>query len=74
MSTFDLHLRLQPQPSCDRAVRLGMWLRCTLDRARMHRDHRRRSRELAGLCNHILRDIGITRADALKASTRPFER
>lgn len=31
-------------------------------------------RELAGLCDRALRDIGITRADALREADKPFWR
>ncbi|MEM7025545.1 MAG: DUF1127 domain-containing protein [Pseudomonadota bacterium] len=72
MSTFPLRLESH-RPPCDRAARLLMWLRCTLYRLHIRRDRRRRSRHLNDLDHRMLRDIGITRADALKASTRPFE-
>ena len=31
-------------------------------------------RELAGLCDHELRDIGVTRVDAIREAEKPFWR
>jgi uncharacterized protein YjiS (DUF1127 family) len=42
---------------------IGEWLRRSESR-----------RELAGLCDHALRDIGITRVDALREADKPFWR
>jgi uncharacterized protein YjiS (DUF1127 family) len=42
---------------------IGEWLRRIESR-----------RELAGLCDRALRDIGLTRVDAMREATKPFWR
>jgi uncharacterized protein YjiS (DUF1127 family) len=42
---------------------IGEWLRRVESR-----------RELAGLCDRALRDIGITRVDAMREAVKPFWR
>ena len=47
-------------------------LRVLLKRLKKYREASRQRRQLAQLPDYLLKDIGITRADALKEADKPF--
>jgi uncharacterized protein YjiS (DUF1127 family) len=57
-----------------RGAALGAVLRGLVDRNRTWRERARQRRHLAGLNDHILRDIGLTRGDVMAESSKPFWR
>ena len=49
-------------------------LRRIMSRIAVWRDRARQRRQLRSLNNHMLRDLGLTRADVLAESDKPFWR
>jgi len=72
MATFELHLcrvgRRRRSPA------RGVGLRAMVDRIRTWRERARQRRHLAGLNDHMLRDIGLTRGDVMAECSKPFWR
>jgi uncharacterized protein YjiS (DUF1127 family) len=68
--TFDLAFCLARRRVSDLALRL----RRTADLLRIWRERARQRRQLRTLNEHMLRDIGLTRADVLAESSKPFWR
>lgn len=64
------HAEEAPAARADRGSFIGRWL-ATL---RMWRDRARERRALATLDDHLLADIGVTRADADRECAQPFWR
>lgn len=52
----------------------GAALRAVVDRFRTWRERARQRRHLAGLTDHMLRDIGLVRGDVMAESSKPFWR
>lgn len=73
MSTFDLRwCRVRQR---DRVLEIAwMWLRRTVEHTRIRQDRARRRRHFSGLNDHMLRDIGLTRADMMAESSKPLRR
>ncbi|MGH8543773.1 MAG: DUF1127 domain-containing protein [Gammaproteobacteria bacterium] len=57
-------------PGLWRAIR--SWAARALDRLRRWREVTRERRTLLALSDHMLKDIGITRAEAEREASRPF--
>jgi uncharacterized protein YjiS (DUF1127 family) len=72
MTTFAL--RLSRIGRRRRSPALGAGLRSLLGRIRAWRERARQRRHLAGLNDHMLRDIGLTRGDVMAESSKPFWR
>ena len=68
--TFDLALHLARRRVGDLAMRL----RRAVDLLLTWRERARQRRQLRSLNDRMLRDIGITRADVLAESSKPFWR
>ncbi len=72
MATFAL--RLFRVGRRRRGAALGAGLRGLVERIRTWRERARQRRHLAGLDDHMLRDIGLTRGDVMAESSKPFWR
>jgi uncharacterized protein YjiS (DUF1127 family) len=57
-----------------RVGRLALWLRQAVDLLLVWHERARQRRHLLSLSDHMLRDIGLTRADVLAESSKPFWR
>jgi uncharacterized protein YjiS (DUF1127 family) len=68
--TFDLALCLARR----RVGGLALWLRRSADLLLIWRERARQRRQLRTLNDRMLRDIGLTRADVLAESSKPFWR
>jgi uncharacterized protein YjiS (DUF1127 family) len=68
--TFDLALCVAQRRMSDLAARL----RRTADLLLVWRERARQRRQLRSLGDHMLRDLGLTRADVLAESSKPFWR
>jgi uncharacterized protein YjiS (DUF1127 family) len=53
---------------------LALWLRRTADLLLIWHERARQRRQLQTLNDHMLRDIGLTRADVMAESSKPFWR
>ena len=53
---------------------LALWLRRAADLLLTWHERARQRRQLRTLNDHMLRDIGLTRADVLAESSKPFWR
>lgn len=53
---------------------LTLWLRRAADLLLTWHERARQRRQLRTLSDHILRDIGLTRADVLAETSKPFWR
>lgn len=69
MSTFELCL---PRVRRHRRLALVARLRRAVARIRLWRERARQRRHLAGLSDHMLRDLGLTRGDVMAESSKPF--
>lgn len=70
MSTFDLAWWLTRR----RVSGLALWLREVADLLLVWQERARQRRHLRALNDHMLRDIGLTRADVMAESSKPFWR
>ncbi|MGH6919266.1 MAG: DUF1127 domain-containing protein [Geminicoccaceae bacterium] len=70
MSTFDLAWWLTRR----RVSGLAVWLRRAADILLTWRERAHQRRHLRALNDHMLRDIGLTRADVMAESSKPFWR
>jgi uncharacterized protein YjiS (DUF1127 family) len=53
---------------------LALWLRHAADMLLIWRERARQRRQLRSLNDHMLRDLGLTRADVMAESSKPFWR
>jgi len=72
MATFALHQVRTGRRR--RGPALAARLRGLAGRIRTWRERARQRRHLAGLNDHMLRDIGLTRGDVMAESSKPFWR
>jgi uncharacterized protein YjiS (DUF1127 family) len=68
--TFDLAWCLARR----RLSGLAPWLRRTTDLLLIWHERARQRRQLSSLSDHMLRDLGLTRADVMAESSKPFWR
>lgn len=68
--TFDLAWCLAQR----RVSGAALWLRRTADLLLIWRERARQRRQLRSLNDHMLRDLGLTRADVMAESSKPFWR
>jgi uncharacterized protein YjiS (DUF1127 family) len=68
--TFDLTLCLARR----RVSGLAVWLRRAADLLLIWHERARQRRQLLSLNDHMLRDLGLTRADVLAEASKPFWR
>jgi uncharacterized protein YjiS (DUF1127 family) len=68
--TFDLAWCLARRRVSDLAV----WLRCAADLLLIWHERARQRRQLSSLNDHMLRDLGLTRADVMAETSKPFWR
>ena len=68
--TFDLALCLARR----RVSGLAVWLRRASDLLLIWHERARQRRQLLSLNDHMLRDLGLTRADVLAEASKPFWR
>ncbi len=57
-----------------RAGGIGTWLRDVIDLLLLWQERARQRRQLQSLNDYMLHDIGLTRADVLAESSKPFWR
>jgi uncharacterized protein YjiS (DUF1127 family) len=57
-----------------RASGLALWLREVADLLLVWQERARQRRHLRALNDHMLRDIGLSRADVMAESSKPFWR
>ena len=72
MTAFALRLFRAGQRRRGPALRAR--LRGVVDQIRIWRERARQRRHLAGLNDHMLRDIGLTRGDVMAEFSKPFWR
>jgi uncharacterized protein YjiS (DUF1127 family) len=53
---------------------LALWLRRAADLLLIWHERARQRRQLLSLNDHMLRDLGLTRADVMAESSKPFWR
>jgi uncharacterized protein YjiS (DUF1127 family) len=68
--TFDLAWRLARR----RAGDLALWLRRAADLLLIWHERARQRRQLTSLNDRMLRDLGLTRADVMAETSKPFWR
>ena len=68
--TFDLAWRLARRRVGD----LALWLRRAADLLLIWHERARQRRQLTSLNDRMLRDLGLTRADVMAESSKPFWR
>ncbi|MEM7497873.1 MAG: DUF1127 domain-containing protein [Pseudomonadota bacterium] len=68
---IDLPATIQPQGALG-LPRVGALLRGLLQRVLRWQDRLRQRRRLQALPDHMLKDIGVSREDALEEASKPF--
>jgi uncharacterized protein YjiS (DUF1127 family) len=63
-----------PRAAASSARQVASLFQSVLDAILMWQDRERQRRALAGMSDHMLRDIGVSRADAVRESVKPFWR